>query len=94
MIKIIAKILVKEDAIEQFQKEAEELIERSRAEEGNVAYTLNQNIKEPSEHVFMEIWKDDDAIQKHNSSEHFTSIFPKLSALAKEDPVVDLYKEI
>lgn len=94
MIKIIAKILVKDDAIEQFQKEAGELIEKSRAEEGNVSYTLNQNVDDPCEHVFMEIWKDDEAIQKHNASEHFTGIFPKLAALAKEDPVVDLYKEI
>ena len=94
MIKIIAKILVKEEAIEKFQKEAQELIEKSRAEEGNVTYTLNQNISNPSEHVFMEIWKDEEAIKKHNASEHFTGIFPKLAALAKEDPAVDLYKEI
>ncbi len=94
MIKILAKIVVKEDRIEQFHNTAAELVEKSRAEEGNVAYTLNQNIKDPAEHMFMEVWKDEDAINEHNASEHFTGIFPKLAEMAKEEPVVELYREV
>ena len=94
MIKILAKIIVKDDCIEEFQKTAAQLVEKSRAEEGNVSYALNQNIKRPCEHVFMEVWKDEEAINKHNASEHFTGIFPKLAQMAKEDPEVELYKEV
>lgn len=94
MIKIVAKIVVKEDKIPEFQETARELVERSQAEEGNISYTLNQSIQDKCQHAFIEIWKDDEAIEKHNASEHFTEILPKLGEMASEPMTVDLYKEI
>lgn len=94
MIKIVAKIVVKEDKIPEFQETARELVERSQAEEGNMSYTLNQSIQDKCQHAFIEIWKDDEAIEKHNASEHFTEILPKLGEMASEPMTVDLYKEI
>lgn len=90
----MAKIVVKEDKIPEFQETARELVERSQAEEGNISYTLNQSIQDKCQHAFIEIWKDDEAIEKHNASEHFTEILPKLGEMASEPMTVDLYKEI
>lgn len=94
MIKIVAKIVVKEDKIPEFQETARELVERSQAEEGNISYTLNQSIQNKCQHAFIEIWKDDEAIEKHNASEHFTVILPKLGEMASEPMSVDLYREV
>ena len=94
MIKIVAKIVVQEDKIEQFQRLAAELVEKSQAEEGNVSYSLNQSIQDKCQHAFIEIWKDNDAIEKHNASEHFTTILPKLGDMASEPLTVDLYTEV
>lgn len=94
MIKIVAKIVVKEDKIEEFQRMAAELVEKSRAEEGNVSYSLNQGIEDKRQHAFIEIWKDDEAIEKHNASEHFTTLLPRLGEMASEPLTVDLYKEV
>ena len=94
MIKIIAKIVVKEDKIGEFQRFAEELVEKSRAEEGNVSYSLNQSTQDKCQHAFIEIWKDDEATEKHNASEHFTTILTKLGEMASEPLTVDLYKEV
>ena len=94
MIKIVAKIVVQEDKIEEFQSLAAGLVEKSQAEEGNVSYSLNQSTQDKCQHAFIEIWKDDEAIEKHNASEHFTTILPKLGEMASEPLTVDLYKEV
>ncbi len=94
MIKIIAKVNVKEDCIEKFQNGAKEIVEKSRAEEGNISYSLNQNIKKPGEHVFIEEWKDEEAIKVHNETEHFTTIFPELLTMTVGEPEIELYKEV
>lgn len=94
MIKIVAKMIVREDAIEQFHALARELVEKSRAEEGNVFYSLNQSVSDKKVHAFIEAWKDQSAIDSHNKTEHFTSILPKLAELTEEPQPVDLYTEI
>lgn len=94
MIKIVAKIIVKEEKIKEFQEMARELVEKSQAEEGNVSYTLNQSTQDKCQHAFIEIWKDDEAIEKHNASEHFTTILPKLGEMASEPLTVDIYTEV
>lgn len=94
MIKIVAKMHVKPGEVDNFKALAEDLIAKSRAEEGNILYTLNVNLKDPQSLAFVEFWKDQDAINEHNASEHFTGSFPKLAALCDQDPVVDLYAEL
>ena len=41
-----------------------------------------------------EEWKDEEAIELHNNSEHFTRICPQLSKYCVGDSVVTFYKEI
>ena len=94
MIKIVAQIVVKEECIDEFHGIAAELVEKSQAEEGNVSYSLNQSINDKCKHAFIELWKDQEAIEKHNASEHFTSLLPKLGELAAEPMSVELYTEV
>lgn len=94
MIKIVAKMMVREDCIDQFQALAQELVEQSRAEAGNVSYSLNQSTEDKCLHCFIEIWKDQDSIDRHNASAHFTDILPKLEELTSEPQPVDLFTEV
>ena len=91
MIKIVAKMVVREDAIGQFHELAKELVEKSRAEEGNISYSLNQSTADRKLHAFIEIWKDQAAIDAHNQTEHFTTILPELTT---EPQPVDLFTEV
>lgn len=93
MIKIVASSMVKEGMEEQYKEMARELVERSAAEEGNIMYTLNQDINNSRAFAMIEIWKDQAAIDAHNASEHFTTIVPKLGELT-EGGSVALYKEV
>lgn len=94
MIKIVAKMLVKADKVEEFKAVAKELVEKSRAEAGNVFYSLNVSTTNPRLLAFIECWKDQEAIDIHNATEHFTGILPKLGEMCEEGQPVDLFTEV
>ncbi|GAA0733646.1 putative quinol monooxygenase [Clostridium oceanicum] len=94
MINIVAKNIVKEGKIEEFKALALKLIKESRKEEGCIEYNLYEDIKNSNILTFIEKWKDEEAINLHNKSEHFTSIVPKLGELLKTDSDVHLYKSV
>ena len=94
MIKIVAKNYVKPECVQAFKDTAKELIEKSRAEEGNIFYTLNVSVNDPNTLVFIENWKDQAAIEFHNKSEHFTGIVPKLGQFCAREGEVELFVEI
>lgn len=93
MIKIVAKNTVKKENKADFINTAKELVEKSRAEEGCISYTLNESL-DGKYLTFIEEWKDKKSIEMHNNSEHFKSIVQKLSQFKEGDMDVVLYKEI
>ncbi len=93
MIKIVAKNFVKPECVQAFKDTAKELIEKSRAEEGNIFYTLNVSKNDPATLVFIENWKDQAAVDFHNKTDHFTSIVPKLAEFCNSKDV-ELFEEI
>ena len=94
MIKIVARTVVKEGMEEAYKEGARELVERSAAEEGNITYTLNQDINNPRAFAMIEIWKDQAAIEAHNTSEHFTRIVPQLAKYIEIGYPVEHYTEV
>ena len=94
MIKIVARRIIRPECIEAFQALAKELAACSRAEEGNLFYTLNQSNTDPRLHMFQEAWRDQAAIDAHNQSEHFTRIVPQFAALTEERLPVEFYTEL
>lgn len=93
MIKIVAKNTVKKENKADFINTVKELIEKSRAEDVCISYTLNESL-DGKYLTFIEEWKDEKSIEMHNNSEHFKSIVPKLSQFKEGDMDVILYKEI
>lgn len=94
MIKIIAKRLVREGCAEEYMQLARELIAASQAEPGCITYTLNRCAENPCLFSFIESWKDQDAIDAHNASEHFTRIVPQLGKLLEINYPVEHYTEV
>ena len=94
MFKIVARLYVKKDKLEEFKKTAEELVKKSSAEAGNVFYTLNQDTQDERKFAFIECWKDEEAMKIHGASEHFTGIFPILSGMAESSGPNEFYKEV
>lgn len=93
MIKIVAKSSVKNENKAKFIEAANELIQKSRKEEGCISYNLYESV-DGKYLTFIEEWKDEKAIESHNNSDHFKAIVPKLAELVDGSMDVALYKEI
>lgn len=94
MIKIIASGKVKAGKLEEVIQAVTPLVEGSRSEAGNVSYAFNQGLEDLDAVCFIEEWKDQDAIDFHNATEHFTTGVGKLGDLLDGDLVVTLYKPL
>lgn len=94
MIKIVARRVVRADAVDRYEALALELVARSQAEEGCLSYTLNRSLSDPRVHTMLEVWRDQAAIDAHNSSEHFTRLVPQMGALVEQADPVELYEEL
>ena len=94
MIHILASFEVKKDKLSDFIKLCNELIKESRAEEGCVSYHLQQNTEKENHLVFVEEWKSNEAIEKHNSSEHFTRIVPLLVEMCEDAPIIQTFDRL
>lgn len=93
-IKIVAKMPVSADKVQAFIALAEELVRCSKAEEGNLHYSLNVSKYDPNLLIFTESWRDQAAIDFHNSTEHFTRILPQLREMCADKPSKDVCYEI
>lgn len=94
MIKIVAKTLVREECVEEFKTLARELVEKSRAEAGNISYSLNQSLADPRTFAIIEMWQDRAVLKAHSVSEHFTRIAPQLGKFAEQSFPMEMYTEL
>ena len=70
-LKIVATIELKAEYEKELLDALHTIVIATRKEEGNISYDMHQNIKEPLKYTFLEVWKDQDSIDKHNASTHF-----------------------
>ena len=94
MLKVVARLTVKKDKIEDFKRAAEDLIKKSNAEEANIFYTLNQSVADEQKFAFIECWRDGEALKAHEATEHFTKTFPVLGGMTEGSEPVEIYTEI
>lgn len=82
MICIYAIAAVKSGCTEAFLKTADSLINHSRAESGNIKYHLAKE----SDHtyVFMEFWRDEQAVAEHMAAPHFIEAGKKLEGVLEK----------
>lgn len=76
MIKIVAVSTLKPGVLQDYLQAAAELIEKSNQEEGCISYQIYQDKNDETKVAMFEEWKDEEAIELHNNSEHFTRICP------------------
>lgn len=85
MIKVIAKLTIKEDKIETFKSGIPELVSETRKEDGCLSYQLFQDIKNKKILTFVEEWESMEALQKHMKSKHFQETMPKIAELQEKE---------
>lgn len=83
--------MVKPVAIEQFKALAKTMVENSNSEKGCLCYKLYQEIGNPQSFIFYEVYENQDAVNVHNSSPYFKTFIEKMSELASEKSLVDVF---
>lgn len=91
MIVTIARQVIKPECIDAYHALAEELVRKSRAEQGCVAYHSVQSEDDPRIHLFVEYWRDQEAIDIHGATEHFMRIVPQFAPMFDEPETVARY---
>ncbi|HQK54515.1 MAG TPA: putative quinol monooxygenase [Sedimentibacter sp.] len=91
MIKVVAKGYFLEGKAEEAIKLYEELVEKTRKEEGCISYSLFRDIEDDSILTMIEEWESKDALDKHFKTEHFTRLVPMIGKLRKSSEV-NIYK--
>jgi quinol monooxygenase YgiN len=92
MIAIVAKFIVKEGEESNFLTTIDGLIKASQAEKGCIEYLLHKDTQKPLYYCLIEKWKDQEAVDIHNNTAHFTTTVPKLIKIAKVE--VDVYNAV
>ena len=80
MIRLNVFFTLKEGvSIEDVKAVTDELVAKSRLDEGNKGYDLYQSTTNPSVMMFCETWENQEALDKHSNMPHFTYAVPKLN---------------
>lgn len=74
----IATFRVKPERLASFEKIMKQVVVDTRAEPGNVDYRLHKVSSEPLTYITYEVFRNEDAADQHNSSDHIRKIVPDL----------------
>ena len=92
MKKVInARIKVKPDAVEQFLTYANVIVLASNLEQGCLVYNLYQEVGKPSSFIFYEEYKNQDAIDFHNSTNHFKTFISQITEILDGNPEIEVF---
>ena len=90
-LRVVARITARPDTVNQVREILLGLVAPTRAEEGCVVYELLQNRTDPTDFTFVEEWASDATFERHHTTEHIRSAFPKLQALVAVPPDIRTY---
>ena len=88
---VVARVAVKEGQEKTFTEIAAKLVEATRAEEGNLFYSLYQSTENPSIFIIYEEYKDDAAFDAHANSAHFAAFKEATNDIMAGELVVDTF---
>lgn len=93
-MKVIARKVIQEGTMEKVLKLYDELVTLSRLEEGCISYELYQDKSNPLLLAVFEEWENQESLDKHTKSEHFTRIVPLLNEFTAERLDFTMYDKL
>lgn len=91
MIIIHAEFHVRPEAREFFLTETVPLIAGSKLEKGNISYNLYEDVSASNTFMMIEEWKNNQAVDTHNKSPHFTAFIAKSHVLFDQPAVIQRF---
>ena len=94
MIRLNAFFTLKEGAsTEDVLAITNELVAKSRQDEGCLGYDLFQSTTNPKVFMFCESWENAEVLDKHSAAPHFTSAVPALGTLTADGLKAERFEE-
>ncbi|MCR4765127.1 MAG: antibiotic biosynthesis monooxygenase [Bacteroidaceae bacterium] len=94
MIRLNAFFTLKENvSVDEVVAITNELVAKSRQDEGNKGYDLYQSTTDPKVFMFCESWESQEALDKHSAAPHFTSAVPALGALTADGLKIERFED-
>lgn len=92
MKKVInARITVKPEAVDQFISYAAVIVLASNLEQGCLVYNLYQEVGKPSNFIFYEEYVNQEAIDFHNSTNHFKTFIGQIMEILDGSPAIEVF---
>lgn len=88
---ITARVFVKPEKVTDFIEAARFIIDSSNMEAGCESYQLYQNPYDNSQFIFVEVWKDQMAIDNHFGMSYFKAFGPKTKDWLLKDTELKIY---
>lgn len=86
---IVVQASVKETKIEEFLKLAKIMVNKSLSEVGCLTYRLSKDLNKENDFFFYEKYENKEAVENHNSSEHFKKFINSVMPLLTKEPVIE-----
>jgi quinol monooxygenase YgiN len=93
-IVITAYLDIKIDKVDKFLADVQEVIDKSKAEEGNASYNLFADLKEKNKFVFVEEWKGQAAVDTHFATEHFKKFNTLMDEVAASPAKIKIFEVV
>ncbi|SEB53028.1 Quinol monooxygenase YgiN [Tenacibaculum sp. MAR_2009_124] len=88
---LIAQIQVKANDIEIFIELAKQMVKTSNNEEGCITYELFNHIDSKDKFLFFEEYSNEDALNYHNTSDHFHQFLNDITHKLVKEPIITKY---
>ena len=90
-LRVVARITARPETVNEVRTILLGLVAPTRAERGCVVYELLQNRTDPTDFTFVEEWASDASFERHHTTNHIRSAFPRLEPLLAAPPDIRTY---
>ena len=87
IVSVVAKLVVKEEALATVKAELLQLIVPTRQENGCLKYRLHQDNNDQRVFIFFENWENMDCLERHIVSPHYKNYIAAVDGLIEENTV-------
>lgn len=94
MLKLLAEDFIQIDKIDLVLPLYQELVAKTKLEQGCIAYDLYHDLRDQGHFVFVEEWVDRAALDAHVQSEHFQRLVPQIDQYQRKAGVFTICKAL
>lgn len=89
---ITAKLTAKPECKDPLMALARDLVNHSREEQGCISYTMYTETMQENKLLFLEEWRDRQAIDQHFETPHFKTFVAGIGDLISDEPIISIHE--